>query len=197
MRREPTEQRRLQIADAALKIISEQGLARFTTAAIAEEVGLTEGAIFRHFGSKEEIVLAAIDRIEQLLADDESDLGGDALERLGAIVLRRVRTARAHGVPRLVFSEDLGFAAGARGTERVAALRRKTSARIRALLEDAKAQGVLREGLDIGPTAVLVQGTIMASVLARDAGPIEQVWATLAKLLRREAPAAKPKRPRR
>ena len=36
--RQPTEERRRQIADAALKIIAEQGLGRFTTQAIADVV---------------------------------------------------------------------------------------------------------------------------------------------------------------
>ena len=65
--RQPTEERRRQIADAALKVIAERGLGRFTTQAIAAEIGVTDATLFRHFASKEDIVLAALDRVEERL----------------------------------------------------------------------------------------------------------------------------------
>ncbi|HEU0000233.1 MAG TPA: TetR/AcrR family transcriptional regulator [Ktedonobacteraceae bacterium] len=49
---------RQRILDAAEKLIFLKGLARVTTKEIAREIGLTEGALYRHFDHKEEIFFA-------------------------------------------------------------------------------------------------------------------------------------------
>lgn len=47
--KETSATRQQQIIAAALDIIAKRGLANLTTAAIAQEVGFSEGAIFKHF----------------------------------------------------------------------------------------------------------------------------------------------------
>src|SRR5512147_3249009 len=93
--RKAAEDRRREIADAALRVISAEGLGHFTALAIAREVGLTDGALFRHFASKEAIVDAAIDRVEELLFEGFPPEGEDPVERLGAFFARRVAVIRA------------------------------------------------------------------------------------------------------
>ena len=80
--RQPTEERRRQIADAALKVIAERGLGRFTIQAIAAEIGVTDATLFRHFASKEDIVLAALDRVEERLFEGFPPEDADPLVRL-------------------------------------------------------------------------------------------------------------------
>ena len=82
------------IADAALKVIGEQGLARFTSQAIAREVGVSDAALFRHFATKEDIVLAVIDRVEEILFADFPPAGADPIERLGLFFRRRIAVIR-------------------------------------------------------------------------------------------------------
>jgi AcrR family transcriptional regulator len=53
---------RQKILDAAEKLILLRGLARVTTKEIAREIGLTEGALYRHFDHKEEIFFALMAR---------------------------------------------------------------------------------------------------------------------------------------
>ncbi len=45
------------ILKASLKLFSQKGIRETTIKDIAKEVGITEGAVYRHFESKEEIVL--------------------------------------------------------------------------------------------------------------------------------------------
>lgn len=63
----PSAVRRREIADAALSVFGESGLASLTTAAIAKKVGVTDAALFRHFDSKHEVIAAAIDRAGEIL----------------------------------------------------------------------------------------------------------------------------------
>ncbi len=186
-KRETTENRKRQIADAALKIIAEQGLARFTTAAIAQEVGITEGAIFRHFPSKEAIVLAAIDRIEELFEEGAPPDEGVPLERLRRFVEHRVRVVRENGgIPRLVFSDELSLAAGEAGSAKVAAIRKRAAATIRRCLEEAQQRKLLPADLDLDAAALVVQGAVMALVQTRAPRTATgRVWATIERVLRK------------
>jgi AcrR family transcriptional regulator len=55
--------RRKQIIEAALSIMKERGLEGTTTRRIAERVGITEPALYRHFRGKKEIILEALEEL--------------------------------------------------------------------------------------------------------------------------------------
>jgi AcrR family transcriptional regulator len=187
------EARRQEIADAALRVIAEQGLGRFTALAIAREVGLTDGALFRHFATKEAIVLAAIDRVGEILFDGFPPQGEDPIERLGAFFRRRVEMIGGHpGVARLVNSEDLARAAPPEGVARVAEFRRRSQAFVRSCLAEAGRRGLLAPGLTPAEAAVIVLGSLMAlahfpavATAGEPVGPLSRrVWRALEGLLR-------------
>lgn len=180
-KREPTENRQRQIADAALSIVAKHGLSRLTTAAIAQEVGLTEGAIFRHFGTKEEIVLAAIDRIEELFEADAASEVDDPLDRLRRFIEHRVRVAHENsGIPRLIFSDELSSAAGERGAAKVQGIRKRAMTTIRKCLEEAKRRGQIPGSVDLDAAVLLVQGSVMVLVFNKHPKNVtSRVWETL------------------
>lgn len=95
--RKPAGSRRHQIAEAALKVIAEQGLARFTSLTIAREVGVSDAGLFRHFPSKDAIVLAVIDRVEEFLFAGFPPSAADPIDRLGQFFRHRLHVA--HGAP--------------------------------------------------------------------------------------------------
>jgi AcrR family transcriptional regulator len=70
--RKPTGQRQKQIIDAARKLIIANGSEHITIKGIAEEVGISEAAIYRHFKSKKDILGFLIDHIEQNIGKDFS-----------------------------------------------------------------------------------------------------------------------------
>lgn len=202
-RRKPGDLRRREIADAALKIIAEQGLGRFTALAIARETGLSDGALFRHFASKEEIVLAAIDRVEEILFEDFPPAAADPVERLGQFFLRRVAAIAAHpGVARLVVSEDLARAAPPAGVRRVAAFRQRSSGFVGECLEEAAARRLLGPGVRAAEARVVVYGALMALAHAPHLSVppgstpgrlAREVWGTLEQWLRRGVAPAPPR----
>src|SRR5574338_649810 len=132
------DERRLEIADAALQVISQHDLRGFTAVAIGHEVGLSDGALFRHFPTKEAIVLAAIDRVGELLFEGFPPEHPDPLERLGDFYRRRMKVIRARPeLVRLFASEELSHAAAEEGVRRLAEFRRRSSSFVRSCLEEA------------------------------------------------------------
>ncbi len=209
--RKPASSRRQEIAGAALKVIAEQGLGRFTSLAIAREVGLSDAALFRHFPAKEAIVLAAIDRVGEILFQGFPPEDPDPLDRLGSFFRRRVALIQENpGVARLVASEQLAQAAPPEGVARVIEFRRRSQGFVRACLAEAHRAGLLADGLEPAEAAVLVLGAILALTHghgivpggpARDLAP--RVWSQLERLLRRRGgaaarrPGSRPSRSRR
>ena len=199
MTRKPAESRRREIADAALRIVAGQGLARFTALAIAREVGVSDAALFRHFPTMDAIVLAVVDRVEEILFEGFPPSDPDPLARLGRFFERRVAVIRENpGVARIVGSELLAQVAPPEGVARVAALRRRSRAFVHRTLVEARRKGMLADGIAPDEAAVLVLGALLALGHAGlgSAGLPARVWKTLERALRRGGAAAE-RSPRR
>lgn len=69
-KRQSTLLRRKQIIDALRKLIIEYGSENVTVRRIAKEIGVSQGAIYRHFKSKRQILDFLIDYIEENLLGD-------------------------------------------------------------------------------------------------------------------------------
>ncbi|MFT3914886.1 MAG: TetR/AcrR family transcriptional regulator [Anaeromyxobacteraceae bacterium] len=190
--RKPTEDRRREIADAALRVIAARGVGGFTALAIARELGLSDAALFRHFPSKEAIVAAAIDRVEELLFDGFPPRDADPVERLGAFFQRRVLVIRDNpGISSLVAGDELAKAGSAAGVRRVAGFRRRSTGFVRECLSEAHGAGLLAPELGVEEAAVVLLGALLAlghGRLADGGTPVAalapRVWSALETFLR-------------
>jgi AcrR family transcriptional regulator len=67
-----TDTRKEQIKEAVLEIISTEGIGKLSIRNLASKIGVTEGALFRHFSSKREIILSILDDVKkELLYEQE------------------------------------------------------------------------------------------------------------------------------
>jgi TetR/AcrR family transcriptional regulator, fatty acid metabolism regulator protein len=79
----PGAQRKTQIIEATLRLIAEHGLAGTSMSRIADEVGISNAALYRHFASRDDIVIAAHDSlIQRVFAWLNSSSAPGALDRL-------------------------------------------------------------------------------------------------------------------
>jgi AcrR family transcriptional regulator len=62
--------RRKQIAETLRKIIVQSGIEKITVQKLAREIGVSGGAIYRHFKSKREIFLFLVDDLKENLNGD-------------------------------------------------------------------------------------------------------------------------------
>ena len=190
---EDTETRRRQVAEAALRTIAEDGVARFTTRAVAARVGISDGTLFRHFGSKEEIVLEAMRILEGAIEAALVD-SGDALVDLERFFRQRAAFVGAEGsVGRLIFSDELVHLAGDEGRERVAGWRFRSVTYLLERLGRLQKQGRVRADLDLPALGMLVQGALLTFAMQASlgragteqelAGRVDHAWNALRTVL--------------
>lgn len=139
-------------------MVHEGGLGNLTLKKVAERVGFTEAAIYRHFASKRELIFGLIGLLEGRLLDTVTSIAGDATlpprERIERMVRHHVALLRAtQGLPLLLVSEGL-----ATGDEELVARLGAVMARYRGLLADVLRQLPARTDLPPAQQAVLFLG---------------------------------------
>jgi AcrR family transcriptional regulator len=186
--RKPTDVRRTEIADAAMRVIAAQGARHFTARALAQEVGITDGAVFRHFATMDAIVAAVVERIETVLFLAPLPTQADPIERLGAFFRARVAALAAHPhLARLLFSDHLAQLGGPEQAQRIEEFKVRTRRFIASCLAEAKEQGLLAEAVGPREAAVIVQGAVFALGHGVGGGAekdTKAVWKALESLLR-------------
>lgn len=164
--RKPKETRRNEVALAALKIIAEYGLREFTAARLAQEVGIKDASIFRHFNDMSEVMRAALDKLEESLKPPAST-GGHPLEQLEAFILSRFRLVSMQpGIQSILFSDQISHVLGDEGSRRITALRNRGRKFIVDQLREASEQGIIRGDLDIEVLVTVVTGLVVGFLLA-------------------------------
>jgi len=90
-------ERQKQIVAEAVALMAERGIQYFTMKRLAERIGVTEPALYRHYANKNAILDAVIDSFDTLVQDAcvvPPELRG--LERLGLLLRQRYRLFAAH-----------------------------------------------------------------------------------------------------
>lgn len=163
--RRPTAERRQEIALAVLRIVGERGLAALTTTTLAHEIGVTSGALFRHFASRDEILDAtvrhAIARIEATFPAASLP----PLERLLALARNRVQLlASDRGLAWLLRSEQAYLSLPPAAVESLGELAAKSKRFLLGAVREGVRDGSIRGDIEPQAMVVLVMGTIHALV---------------------------------
>jgi AcrR family transcriptional regulator len=69
-----TDTRKEQIKEAVLEIISTEGIGKLSIRNLASKIGVTEGALFRHFSSKKEIMISILDDVKKELLSEQKKI---------------------------------------------------------------------------------------------------------------------------
>jgi AcrR family transcriptional regulator len=171
----PAEERRAATVEAVVELAAEQNPSDITTTAIAQRMGLTQGALFRHFPTKDAILESVMDWVaERLLArvDKAAASAASPLAALEAVFMAHIDFVAEHpGVPRMLFGE-LQRPGDTLPKKMAQALIRRYGERLQHLLETGKTQGELYAQLDIEAASISfigsIQGLVMQSLLAGD-----------------------------
>lgn len=194
----PAEERRAATVQALVDLAAEQNPAEITTTAIADRMGLTQGALFRHFPTKDAILEATMSWVsERLLAsvDKAAARAASPAAALEAMFMTHIDfVARHPGVPRMLFGE-LQRPGDTLPKRMVQTLIREYDQRLRRLMEAGKAQRELDADLNVDAAAVLfigtIQGLVMRSLLVGKVSRIRRDAAAVFAIYRRGIEAAR------
>lgn len=161
-------ERKDEITDAALRLIASRGLAALTVTSLSAEVGLTGGALYRHFPSTDAIIEAAAERAVVLLEASFPDPKLSPPEWLDSFVELRTRAVSGHrGVASLILSEQLAQALPETATKRLQGVVRNTFSQIRDTLRRGQAEGSIRKDFSADDLTILVMGVVQMTVLSQ------------------------------
>ncbi len=168
------EERQEEIVKVAVDLAAERGVDEVTTKDMADAMGLTQGAIFRHFATKDDIWFAVMQWIRGRLmkvVGKAAEEGTDPLDSLERMFFAHIAFISKHpAIPRLLFSERL-HTKSVKLKQLIQEIMTGYEAKIAGLLAEAKNQGIANAALDEEGAATLyigmIQGLVIQSSLFR------------------------------
>ena len=168
-----TDQRQREIVATVLALARERGPDAITTQAIADRMGVTQGAIFRHFPDKQAIWLAVFGWIREALAAALAaaiDETASPLARIEQMFLAHAAFVAGNpGVPRVLFHE-LQYPGDSPLRVEVRAMIEAYRRRLAGLFAQARAVGELPPDLDAALAPVTFIGAVQGLVIEASLG---------------------------
>jgi AcrR family transcriptional regulator len=194
----PAEERREVTVETVIELAAEQNPTDITTGAIAKRMGVTQGALFRHFPSKDAILQAVMEWVsERLLArvDKATSAAASPLAALEAAFMAHIDFISEHpGVPRMLFGE-LQRAEQTMAKRMAQTLIQRYGERLGRLIAEGKDRGELMTTLDEKTAVTLfigtIQGLVMQALIAGDVARIRERAPAVFALFRRAIEAPK------
>ena len=167
-RRLGADERREEIIRVTLELAAKQGVDDVTTQDMAQAMGVTQGAVFRHFPSKDAIWLAVMEWVRKHLMavlGRAAAEGHDPLDALQRMFFAHIDFIAGHpAIPRVLMSEHLhGRSTALR--QLVTEIMLAYETKVAGLLQAAQEQGLARADLDPHAAATLYIGMIQGLVL--------------------------------
>lgn len=153
-------QTRKSIIKAGLKLFKKNGFYSTAVKDIADEAGVTKGAFYHHFETKEDLlVLIHEDYLDyQIEATRKAvESGGTAAARLCAVIASILEALEKYHENVAIFFQERRFLTGPK-FETVRRRRESMEDAFRGLLEEGVANGEFREDLDIPVTSLALIG---------------------------------------
>lgn len=162
------EERQEEIIKVAVNLAAERGVDEVTTKDMADAMGLTQGAIFRHFATKDDIWFAVMQWIRARLMKvlgKAAESGTDPLDALERMFFAHIAFISKHpAIPRLLFSEHL-HKKSVKLKQLIQEIISGYEGKIASLLAAGKEQGLVHSGLDESSAATLYIGMIQGLVI--------------------------------
>ncbi len=172
-------QRQAELIEAAIKLTATDGIQKLTIRNVAAAIGVSEAAVYRHFASKHDLLLAIIAHLDSLLAPQFATLHtsessyADSLTQFLSNLFSLLEHNDAFSL--MLFAEET-FNVDIELKPELSALLSKNLKQITRFYERAMEQGRCRTDLGAAQLALITFGTIRLSVsrwhLATDASSL-------------------------
>ena len=156
--------RQQQIIEAAIELISEKGIQQLTIKNLAKKIGLAEGALYRHFESKVDILLGILTMFKSnknmALKQMQSSSELDALAKLQSLFQERFAQFNANpAIAAVIFSEEI-FQNDKQLSEEVFQIMQESQEVIRRVIENGQQAGQMRTDISAKQLSLLITGAL-------------------------------------
>lgn len=159
--------RQQEIVDAARKIISSRGIENLTVREIANALKITNGALYRHFRSKKEIISLLIEEIEKTLLftiEEAANVSEDPLQKLENIFLSHLSyVEQRKGLSFIIINEALSINDKSLRSKMLTVINRYLKM-IKAILSKGIKVGKVRKDLDLTSASIAFFGMVQSIV---------------------------------
>lgn len=156
--------RQMEIINAAIDLIADNGIQQMTIKNLSVKIGFSEGAIYRHFDSKMEILLGILamfkDDKNSTLAQMQSSTRDDALTKLQTLFQERFAHFSTNpAIAAVIFSEEI-FQNDQRLSEEVFRIMQESQAIVRGVIENGQKTGQMRTDISANQLSLLITGAL-------------------------------------
>ncbi len=155
--------RQKQIIDISIHIISERGLQDLTMKNLSHELGISEPAIYRHFESKQKIIIAVLESFkhQNRLIETPLPIDGEQsflhLTKYIEMIIKRLKDNPA--LSAVIFSEDI-FQNQTELSDLVKNIMNSTILFFMNLIDKGQQDGSIRRDIEKDDLSVIVMGSL-------------------------------------
>lgn len=162
--RKTGEERREELLESALEVIHEDGFDSLTVRRLAEKVGISEAAVYRHFDDKEEVVRKTAERVfstEVMNSEKEFEDPEDMLENFFKTLFGKLEEKPK--ITAIIFHGEI-FAEYPEIREMFREHRSEKKSQIERMIESGQKSGDFDETVDPSVAATIITGSVMMTV---------------------------------
>ena len=161
--------RQIEIMELASQIIDRDGIQELTTKNLAGEIGLSEAALYRHFKSKNEILLGLLDyfmlEMKERIAKITINKGRTPSELLKDIFTSQLKTfAKKPAIVSVIFSEGI-FQFNKELMEKVSGMMKMMQTEIDAIVTRGQQEGSFRDFAGPATMSTIIMGSMRLAVM--------------------------------
>jgi len=161
--------RQIEIMEVATRIIDRQGIQELTTKNLATEIGLSEAALYRHFKSKNEIMLGLLDyfmlEMKERIATIAAKEGRSPSELLKDIFTSQLKTfVQKPAIVSVIFSEGI-FQFNKELMEKVSGMMEMMQVEIDAIVKRGQQEGSFRDFVGPSTVSTIIMGSMRMAVM--------------------------------
>lgn len=161
--------RQIEIMELATQIIDRKGIKELTTKNLAAEIGLSEAALYRHFKSKNEIMLELLNyfmlEMKERIAGIAAKEGKSPAELLKDIFNSQLKTfAQKPAIVSIIFSEGI-FQFNKELIQKVSGMMEMMQTQIDAIVKRGQQEGVFRDFAGPSTISTIIMGSMRLAVM--------------------------------
>ena len=161
--------RQIEIMELASQIIDRDGIQELTTKNLAAEIGLSEAALYRHFNSKNEIMLSLLDYFilemkarVAMIAAGENKTPSELLKDIFTSQLKKKKKKPA--IVSVIFSEGI-FQFNKELMEKVSGMMDMMQIQIDAIVKRGQQEGTFRDFAGPSTISTIIMGSMRLAVM--------------------------------